>query len=204
MIFRGDKKLLWMVDEEKKTYTEMTEEGAKAMGAQMDDAMTQMQDALKKVPPEQRAMMEKMLAGKISKASAGKRTFKPMEEKRRINGFDCAGYLVSKEGGPITEVWTADPKSIQLDPKELAVFKEVAEFMKSMTSGMDQIQELVKDYEHPAEGDVPGFPVLTIQRNEKGKELWRTELVRVDKGAVAETTFEVPSGFEMQKPPGVK
>ena len=42
----------------------------KQMGQQMSAAMAQMQAAMKNMPPEQRAMMEKMMKGKMPQAAA--------------------------------------------------------------------------------------------------------------------------------------
>ncbi len=199
MIFRGDKKLLWMVNTGDKKYTEMTEEDAKAMGAKLGDAMAQMQEAMKNAPPAQRAMMEKMMKGQMAGMSPKERTVKPTGESKTINGFDCKGYIVSISDGQATEVWAADPKSLKIDSADLSVLKEFGEFMKAMLPGMDQFTDLIKDYENPGKDQVPGFPVLTIQKDGSGKELWRSELVKVDKGAIPAETFEVPAGFKKEK-----
>ncbi len=199
MIFRGDKKLLWAIDTKDKKYSEITEEDAKALGAKVTEAMAQMQEAMKNVPPEQRAMMEKMLAGKMPGMKETKRTVKPLGQSKEVNGFACAGYVVTTDDGSTTEIWAADPKAIHLEIKEIAVFKEFADFMKTMLPGLDQFKDMIKDYEHPREDEVPGFPVLTIHKDKNGKEDWRTELVKIDSGAVAAEKFEVPSGFKKEK-----
>jgi hypothetical protein len=199
MIFRGDKKLLWMVNTDDKKYTEMTEEDAKAMGAKLGDAMAQMQEALKNAPPAQRAMMEKMMKGQMAGMNPKERTVKPMGKSKTINGFDCKGYIVSISDGQTTEVWAADPKSLKIESADLSVLKEFGEFMKAMLPGMDQFADLIKDYDSPGKDQVPGFPVLTIQKDASGKEQWRSELVKVDKGTIPAGKFEVPAGFKKEK-----
>jgi hypothetical protein len=199
MIFRGDKKVLWSVDSKNKTYSEMTEEDAKAVGAKANDAMAQMKEAMKSMPPEQRAMVEKMMSKKMPASQEITRQVKATGESKTINGFPCKGYTVSKSNGSSTEVWAADLSAVHLDPKDLQVFKEFSDFMKNMIPGMNQFAEWVKDYEHPRENEIPGFPVLSIEHDASGKETLRSELVRVDSGKIPTEKFEVPAGFKMEK-----
>jgi hypothetical protein len=203
MVFRGDKKVLWIIDTEKKTYTEMDEAACKAMGEQMNGAMAQMQEALKGMPAEQRAQMEKMMAGKMKGMTPPKQTVKPMGQKKTINGFECAGYTVSGGAGE-TEVWAADPKALKLDAADMTAFKDFAEFMKSSFPGMERIADLAKDFDHPREGQVPGFPVLTIRKDKSGKEDFRSELMKLTRGSVEASAFELPAGFTKTEMPGRK
>jgi hypothetical protein len=193
-IFRGDKEVLWVCDPEQKTYYEITKEQAQKLGEQAASAMSQMQETLKNLPPEQRAAVEKMMASKMKPAAESKRVIKPLDQKKTINGFDCSGYQVLTDAGT-TEIWAADLKTLKLDSKDLSAFKELAEFVKGMTRGMEQMTDLAKDFEHPQEGQVPGFPVLTIFTDKDSKEVWRTELVKVDQSAIAASAFELPEGF---------
>lgn len=203
MVFRGDKKVFWIIDAEKKTYSEMDEAALKAMGEQMNSAMTQMQEALKGMPPEQRAQMEKMMGGKMKGMTPPKQTVKPMGQTKTINGFACAGYTVSGGAGE-TEVWAADPKVLKLDATAMAAFKEFAEFMKSSFPGMERIADLAQDFDHPREDQVPGFPVLSIHKDKSGKEDFRSELTKLTNGSVEASAFELPAGFKKTAMPGMK
>ena len=203
MVFRGDKKVLWIIDTEKKTYSEMDEAACKAMGEQMNGAMAQMQEALKGMPAEQRAKMEKMMAGKMKGMAPSKQTVKPMGQKKTINGFECAGYTVSGGAGE-TEVWAADPKVLKLGTADMTAFKEFAEFMKSSFPGMERIADLAKDFDHPREDQVPGFPVLRIHKDKSGKEDFRSELMKLTRGSVEASAFELPAGFTKTEMPGGK
>lgn len=191
MIFRGDRKLMWILNPEKKTYTEMTEADLKAMAEQMNTAMVELEKMKAQLPP---GMLDKMKQSMPS-ASAPKRTVTPMNESKTINGFPCKGYAVSSESGRKSEVWSTDPASAQLRPEDLSAFKEFADFMKTMMPGMESWSDWAKDFDHPKEGQVPGVPILTIVKDESGEELFRTELVRVEHGAVAPAEFEVPAGY---------
>ena len=55
VIFDGTRQVLTMIDNEKKTYTEMTQEDAEKMGAQLSGMMAQIEKQMATMPPEQRA-----------------------------------------------------------------------------------------------------------------------------------------------------
>jgi hypothetical protein len=197
-IFRGDKKVLWAADLADKTYTEMTEEDMKSAGQQLDAAMSQIEEAMKNMPPEQRAAVEAMM--KKGQPAAPKSVVKPTGESKTVNGFVCRGYIVTDDHG-VTEVWAADPKAVSLAAADLAAFNEFANFMQTMLPGMDQVGGFIKDYDHPREGEVPGIPVASVRKNTKGKVVVTTELVKVEKGDVPSAQFEVPAGFKKESNP---
>src|SRR5881394_1673859 len=62
---------LIMVDDKRQQYREMTKEDMKKMAAQAGAAMKRMQEQMKNMKPEQRAMMEKMMGNKIPGGMGG-------------------------------------------------------------------------------------------------------------------------------------
>jgi hypothetical protein len=204
LVFRGDKQILWILNAKEKSYTEMTEADAKALSEKVSQAMTQVQEAMKNVPPEQREMVEKMMKGKLDVPQEVKRTVKPTGEVKEINGFRCTGYTATRSDGSSAEVWTADLKAANIQPEDLGVFKDLGSFMGSLMPQMGSFQEMIKDYEHPSDSDVPGFPVLTIERDKGGHELRRAEVVSIGHDKVPETRFVVPSDYKKVKMPGTE
>ncbi len=200
MIFRGDQKLLWMIDAERKTYREMTEKDVEALGSKLQDAMAKMKEALASVPQEQRAAVEKMMAGQMPATEAAKRIVTPLGQSRKINEFVCAGYRAQIEGEGELEIWSTDPKALEISASDLAVFNDFAAFMKALNpGGLESMEGLLKDFEHPKEGDVPGLPILTIMKDEEGKERWRSEVTRISHDAIPGSIFELPAGLEKEK-----
>jgi hypothetical protein len=64
MIFDGTAQVMRMIDDEAKTYSEMTKADIEGLSGQMSGAMTQMQEQMKNLPPEARARMEEMMKGR--------------------------------------------------------------------------------------------------------------------------------------------
>lgn len=194
MIFLGKEKVLRLLDAKRKTCSEVTEADAKAIGQQMAEVSKMMES----LPPAAREKMQAAMKGQMGGGDA-KRTVRPLGETKTINGFSTAGYSVTTEGSKNeTEVWATDVKKLGLGAKDYAVFRELAAFMQTMLPGMDSMREMIKDFENPRPDDVPGMPVLTIHR-EEGKEVWRSELVRVDQGTVPADRFAVPEGYKTEK-----
>jgi len=201
-IFRGDRKLLWTADMIQKTYTEMTEADMAAMGQQINSAMAELQEKLKEMPPDQRAAVEAMMAKNpaVTQDAPPRAVVKATGKSKTINGWPCKEYAQTV-GSTVMEVWSTDQKNFSLTPADLGAFKEFAEFMKKMLPGLGPVEGFMKDFDKPVEGQVPGIPVLTVARNDKGEETYRTELVKVAKGPVPPSAFQLPEGLKKEAMP---
>ena len=69
-IFDGTRQVMIMVNEGNKTYSEINKADLDALSGQMSAAMSQMQEAMKNMPPEQRARMEAIMKGRMGGAGA--------------------------------------------------------------------------------------------------------------------------------------
>lgn len=206
LIFRGDRNLVWFVQPAEGKYVELTEETMKGLAAKIEGARSQMEEALKNLPPEQREMAEKMMAGRMPPGMTGeaeKKVVKEMGQSRTINGFRTSGFEVSRGGAQVAEVWTAAAGDLGVDAKEMAVFEEFARFMKTAVPGMEGLVDAYSiRFEDPGEDEVPGFPILRIERGADGSETGRTEVVKIEEGDLPEALFELPEGLE-KKPLGL-
>ena len=61
MIYRGDKKEIIMINHNDKTYMILDQAAMDALAKQLEQVMSQMNEAMKNMPPDQRAKMEEML-----------------------------------------------------------------------------------------------------------------------------------------------
>jgi hypothetical protein len=127
-----------------------------------------------------------------------KRTIKPLNQSKTINGFVCQGYQAVSEGSEL-EIWSTDPKALKIEAKDMSAFKELADFMTSSFPGMDQMTDMAKDFEHPRPDQVPGLPILTIGKGRDGEETWRAEVIKIEKGSVGDSYFELPDGYTKNK-----
>lgn len=197
LIFRGDKKLLWILDTQKKTATEITQADMDEMGRLVNNAAIQMRNLPKAVADNVR----KNLPG----TALPEQKVTPLGVNKEIHGFPCAGYKVTVEGDDhVTEVWTTQPSAIQLAPADLVVFKQLASFLTFNMPSMRGLQAWAKDVEHPKPGDLPGIPILTIVKDAAGAETLRTEVISVEHPTIDAGVFELPDGYAKSPMKGKK
>ena len=86
VIFKDD--VIYNVNPQDKTYIELDRASMKRMADQINPALKQMQEQLAKMPPEQRAQMEKMMGGRM----AGLMNDAPPEIRKTDRAGKAAGH----------------------------------------------------------------------------------------------------------------
>jgi hypothetical protein len=182
-----------ILDPRKKTYTVMDRAAMKAMGERMNGAMAQ----LANMPPEQRAMVERMMGG----GGPGQKPALKIEvvDTRRsetVDGRSCRLWDM-KVNGAMKQRSCAVGYALLPGHEDLqALFRQMASFMEEMRKAMPQM-EMELDTSDTAR--MNGYPVLTrdyANGKPNGKErrlvAWREE-------AVAAAKFDVPAGYKKRE-----
>ncbi|MFH1862770.1 MAG: DUF4412 domain-containing protein, partial [bacterium] len=192
-IFRQDKKVFWMLDDQKKTYTEMTERDLQEMKRTLDEASRQMAEQMKDLPPEQRQMMEAMMAGKMTQ-KAPEIVYQKVASGERIGSWVCDKYEGSSEGKKKSEVWTTDWQQLDLKSSDFQVLKEMGEFFARLAPEATSFYPMEESSEKSV---YSGVPVKTISysddmasRTSELKEL-RTEEFNA-------ALFELPAEYKKE------
>jgi hypothetical protein len=198
-IFDGDKDVFYMIEPASKSYREMTRADLEKMAAQVTDVMAQMQEKLKNLPPEQRAMVEQMMKKRgIGAASpAPALTFKKVASGRKVNQWSCDLYEGSAGDVKAWEVCAAEPSALGLSASDFAALTELAGFFKGLLpGGSDQMFRV-------AAVDEQGYSGVPVSRVmfQNGQPQGRFELTDVRRESVPPTLFEVPAGFTKQAMP---
>lgn len=193
VIVRTDQEKLISIDEKKKTYWEMPfsqlEAMSKDMQAQMDTALAQMKDKLKDMPPEQRAMVEKMM-GKMKGGEPGKGApqveVKKTGETKTVIGYSCAKYVATEDGKPLLTAWTttAVKEFAPLRADFVALQRRLNETNRAFRSGMAE-----------AYAKIDGFPMET-QMGDVTSTVTKLEPRDIPAGE-----FGPPAGFTKEAPP---
>jgi hypothetical protein len=192
IIFDGAKQVMWIVDADKKTYNEMTKADADRLGAQMQDAMAQVQAQLASLPPAQRAQIEALMRGR---GMPGAGAAAPKIEYRKA-GTDTAGkwpcekYEGFQNNQKTAEVCTADPAALGFAPADFDVSRQLGEFFKRlMPQNADQMFTIGRTEDQGYVG-VPVRRKFTVA----GRET-TTEITDITRQAFADALFAVPAGF---------
>jgi hypothetical protein len=181
IIIRGDKEIMYTVNEKENTYSEMTFKEFEAQMTQMNEQMKKMKEQMKDMPAEQRKMLEGMMSGMMNEKEYA---IKKTSEKKKVIGYNCEKILVYEDNKPVGEFWIT---------KDIGSMKEYA---KNWVNLMDKMVQapMAKMYRKIAELD--GFAMES-----KFGDM-RTTTTKLEKRSISASEFEVPAGYkkvEMEK-----
>ena len=184
-------KRLMMVNDDAKTYTEITEADMKRFGEMIAQRRAMMEEKMKTMPPEQRKKMEAMMGGLTGTKDGKPRELKfdRLGQKKTINGFSCDMYRVLEAGTPKEEDCLAPWSASLLQRSDFAGLRKFAEQMAKDSgaagAGSQQMFEQFDKY--------PGFPVSRHPLDPANQP--DEQLKSLKRGSIPATTFAVPAGF---------
>lgn len=201
VIFAGD--ALTTLEPAKQTYTVMDRATITRMASRMNDAMAKMHEQMAGMPPEQRAAMERMLAGQGVAAGAKPRPKIEVVDTGRsetVEGRRCRVWDV-KRGGVLDEQHCVVPfDSLPGKQDLLALFEHMNGLFGELRKASSAFAAGSGD-EYEALTKMNGFPVLT-RDYENGKPTGRETRVRAwREESMAAALFEVPSGYHERELP---
>ena len=207
MIYREDLKKLWSIDDAHHSYREITPETMEKMQAAMKQAMTQMQQQLQSMPPDQRkrfeAMMQQQGMGQTP-AAPPPMTYEKAGGGRTVGKWSCTLYRVSAgaEASPNRhdEFCIARLKDVGLTRDDLKPLAGLAKFMQQMGPAGRAMQAFDFDAQTKAIG-FEGIPVQTTQYSNDGKIEFQTTITSVEQKSVPASAFELPAGYTKQEIP---
>ena len=193
MIFDGTAQVMRTIDDEAKTYSEMSKADIDRLGGQMSGAMAQMQEQMKNMPPEARARMEEMMKGRgMSMGGAAAPTEYKKVGTDKVGKWTCDKYEGTRSGEKVAEVCTVAPTALGFAASDFEVTKQMAEFFaKLVPQGAEQMFRIGAD----TPNSFAGVPVRTITfRN--GAPAGTTEITDVTRQNFPDSTFAVPAGYQ--------
>jgi hypothetical protein len=191
VVFDGAKQVLIMINTPRKSYSELTKAEADQMGAQLSGAMAQMQEALKNLPPEQRAQMEAMMKGRGLPAGLGAQA-RPQYKKggtQKVGKWTCDVYEISVNNQKTGEICTVSPQTLGFTAADFEISRKLADFVRSiLPQGAEAIFQV-----GGTDVGFSGVPVRSMT-TVFGRETI-TEMTDVSRQDVADALFAVPPGF---------
>lgn len=191
------KRTAYIVDEQKGTSFEMTEASAKRMGAQLAEAQRMMEQKLKELPPDKRAMIEQMMKEQGGAPPPGGRkalTF-AAAGSGKVGGWPCDRYTAAGDGRTV-EVCAADAAAVGIAADDLAVFEGFLDLSEKMAGEVAAAGGL-------GAGPDRGFPGLPLERSESrgGKVTDRFVIETIKAETVPAADLQVPAGLKPVTPP---
>ena len=200
MIFRGEEFL--MLNHTDRTYFVMDQAMLEQLNSQMNEAMKLMEAQLAQVPPEQRAMVEKMMQGQMQNMMSMEPPPPPRVETGGASSwlnYSCTQYTVYSGSDKSQEICAASPNQIEGSDEVIGAFQEMAAFITKMSesmpgpmaSGMAQNPTGMMD-------QIDGFPVHTLHY-ENGKVIREVSLESITRQSLDESMFSAPADYAQQQ-----
>lgn len=194
-IFDAGKQVIMIVDDGRKTYSEMTKADIDRLGGQMQDMMAQMQAAMASMPPGQRAQMEAMMRGRGMGAMGGAMAAPKTEYRKtgtdRVGKWACDKYEGTQNGQKTTELCTVEPSALGLTAADMNVMTQLAAFFKQLIQvipgGADVLQV------GGTQAGFSGVPVRTVTTSGV-----TVEITDVSRQTFADSLFQPPAGYTKQ------
>jgi len=201
-IFRGDKELIWVVDDRTKSYEQIDQAFLDQMTAQVTAMKSEMQAQLDKLPADQRAQAEEMMkkygGGMQDVAAALKPDYRKTSESKVIDGHACTKYDVYWGDDLTAHAWVAPYAALNLSEKDGAVFDKMSAFFARLTGPLASMRKT----EYFPLHELAGVPLLS-QEIEGGKVTGETHVESVARGAAPGGCFDIPAGYKLKPMPSM-
>lgn len=193
-IFRDD--AMYFLDHDRKVARKIDEKSLEQLSAQLAEMMKQ----LERMPAQQRTMMEKMLKGKLP-AGMGTPTPRRVETggTEQVGDYPCTVYTMYTGDDPSWEVCAADESVAEPMSEAMGAFRAMSRFAESLQQvlGSLPLARLV-DSPQAAISEIDGFPVRVRMFDGAGAVVREMTLRSLERQDVADATFEIPQGYEVQ------
>jgi hypothetical protein len=195
-----------MVSHSDRKFHRINEATLEQLGAQMQKAsaaMKQLEQQMANMPPEQRAMMEKMMKGRMA-GMAGLGS-KPLAIRVEAAGpgswesYSCKNYNVYVGDEKTQELCAVPPGEIKGAEDFLEAARSMAKFFEKFKEAL-QMPAFANLAKSPVEvvGQVDGFPVHT-QEFQNGNLQGERFLSSAKEESLSDDTFAPPAGYKEEK-----
>lgn len=189
MLFDAKDGSLITVDPAGKTWTSLDEETMQKAAGQVTAAMAKMREQLEQMPPEQRAMMEKMMGGMVD---AGRKMVETKVDRTGKTlhkaGHDCAQVFVSVGSLSRSEMCVVDPGELDIPAADREVLEAMQDRMKKFAESMSKSfgANLAFDF-----GSIGGVPVYVKQDRKQTGQV----LEGISHSGIDTDLLSVPDGY---------
>lgn len=197
-LFDAGKQTMWIVNYDKKTYSEITKADVEQLGGQMSDGMAKMQQQMEGLPPDQRARVEAMMRGRgvpgVGAAAAPKTEYRRAGTDK-VGKWTCDKYEGFRNDQKIVELCTVPPQALGFTAGDFEVSRQLQAFFAKMTpQGADTMFRIGTMEEQ-------GFSGVPVRRVSFGPRASTTEITDLTRQAFPDSTFTVPAEFKKEASP---
>jgi len=183
-IYRFDKELVWQVNPAKKTYQEMTFADMEASMARSKDAMADMREKMKDMPPQQRKMMKKMM-GSLGNNEPMSIKIVETKETKTINAHKCRKVKMIMGEDAVVIMWLTN--KYDLGDEFVHLYKRMNMLKGDLPKNVSKLR---------------GFAIQSISSIGLGngkKMMSETSVLRIVPKKIPLADFSLPRGYKKMK-----
>src|SRR5215813_10050519 len=179
------------IDNNKKTYSVITQKDLDSMAAQMQEKMNspemkKMREQIKDLPPEQRRALENMGAGMFEVEKVG--------TSRKIAGYSCENWTVKMGGFSRSEECLTTELKFPTQPYEM--YKRYAETMRSLMASMSMMgvdfDKMTEEFKKMRGYALANRTTVDIMGH---RSVTDREVVEIKRAAIPASVFDIPAGY---------
>lgn len=198
IIFKDES--MYAVNTKDRNFTVMDRETMQKMADTISPALKQMQERLAKMPPEQRAQMERLLGDKMTGGPKSEPEFRPTTRTDTVAGHACTYTDVFEAGTLRDELCIVPAGKLKGGDELMAAGRKVSELMQEMFKDIDapwlkqSVDRQMQNYTR-----LGGIPILSRHFSD-GKPVTETVIQSIRSESLPAATFEVPAGYTRKEP----
>lgn len=176
----------------RQAYMVLDKRSAAEMGAQMQEAEQKLKGRMANLPPEQRAMMEKMMAQGGAMSGQTQITVKDLGSSETVAGHQCKDMQIVTNGTAGLKMCVAPMSSLNIPVGDIATLNAMRGDMVQIMSGMGPMGQAYSTLEN-----VDGFAIKReVPRREGFTLVTGTETLKsINRETPAAVLFEIPPGY---------
>lgn len=215
MIFRGEAREMIVVDDSDRSYMTLDEARLAALAEQMNAAMAQMEQMLASLPPEQRAMIERMqeqgMSGMPGMENMPSMT-PPAEVEVRATGrsetragYPTEEYEILEDGVVARRLWVAPWSEVEGAEEArdamMGMVRFFDDFLAAMPRMPGQDGAMIRNPFRHMDME-SGVPVVSQELSPEGQVERETTITSVERRVLESATFQPPEGYTRRSLPG--
>lgn len=188
-IFDFKKEIIKIIDHDEKSYAEGTVDEYISF---MEGMHSKMMERMEEIPPQQRKMMEEMM-----KMMQPKISIRKLDKSEKILGYDTNVYEIEVETGGMYPVKTKSENYISPDLKFVP-----SEISKEDAEKISKKFEKIRDkfgFSNIIEKIEEGFILKSVSYDAKGKEIYKSQAILINKGEIPPALIQIPKGYKKEE-----
>lgn len=177
---------------EKHAYLVLDKQSAAELGARVQDAQKQMQEQMANMPPQQRIMMEQVLAQNGVTGSQIRTEVKDLGSSETVAGHRCHDMQIMRGGKPGLSMCVTPLGALGIPADAVTTLNTMRDDMRHLLAGLGPMAETYSTLQN-----VDGFAIKReVPRREGFKLTTVTEMLKAIKlGNPPASLFAIPAGY---------